>query len=173
MKKPLARTEGLVVRELPGELVVYDRQRHQAHCLNATAAQVFKLCDGRTTVGELARRLGRELDGPADEKLVWLSLERLERAHLLQERPPAPAKVGGYSRRELVRRFGLVAATLPVVATILAPTPAEAAVSGCVVHDVTPCANPGDDGRPCDECDGLLCDGICTSGTCLGGSICP
>ena len=169
MMKPLARTEGLVVRELPGELVVYDRQRHQAHCLNATAAQVFKLCDGRTTVEELARRLGRELDGPADEKLVWLSLERLERAHLLQERPAAPASVGRYSRRELVRRVGLAAAVLPAVATILAPTPAQAAVSACVLN--TDCE--GADFTPCDCVDGTICDGQCVGvATCSGGQGC-
>ena len=69
------------------------------------------------------------MDAPADESLVWLSLDRLERARLLEEREAAPATP---SRRELVRRLALVAATLPVVATILAPTPAEALVSGCI-----------------------------------------
>ena len=40
--KPRARTEGLVVTELPDELLVYDLERHRAHCLNPTAALVFK-----------------------------------------------------------------------------------------------------------------------------------
>ena len=124
--KPRARTQGLVVTELPDELLVYDLERHRAHCLNPTAALVFKHCDGRRSVAQIARILRRELDvdAPADESLVWLSLDRLERARLLEEREAAPAAP---SRRELVRRVALVAASLPVVATILAPTPAEAA----------------------------------------------
>ena len=40
--KPRARTEGLVVTELPDELLVYDLERHRAYCLNPTAALVFK-----------------------------------------------------------------------------------------------------------------------------------
>ena len=74
--KPRARTEGLVVRELPDELLVYDLERHRAHCLNPTAALVFKHCDGRRSVAQIARILRRELDvdAPADESLVWLSL---------------------------------------------------------------------------------------------------
>jgi hypothetical protein len=168
MMTPLARTEGLVVRELSGEIVVYDRQRHRAHCLNPTAAHVFRLCDGRTTVKELARRLDQELGGPCSLDLVWLSLLRLERAHLLEPLEPPP-RVRRQSRRELVRRLGLVAAVLPAVATVLAPTPAQAVASGCVVG--TSCA--GADFTPCDCIDGTFCDGQCVgAGTCSGGQGC-
>ena len=155
--KPRARTQGLVVTELPDELLVYDLECHKAHCLNPTAALVFKHCDGRRSVAQIARILRRELDVPADERLVWLSLVRLERARLLEEREAAPAAAPRSSRRELLRRVGLVAATLPVVATILAPTPAEAAVSGCVLGPA--CA--GADGTPCDCIDASFCNGSC------------
>jgi len=170
--KPRARTERLVVTELPDELLVYDLERHKAHCLNPTAALVFKRCDGRRSVAQIARILRRELDvdTPADESLVRLSLERLERARLLEEREAAPAAAPRYSRRELVRRFCLVAATLPVVATVLAPTPAEAVVSGCVFANETACVDPDDNGRWCDNCSGAFCDGTCASGVCVGAS---
>ena len=170
--KPRARTQGLVVTELPDELLVYDLERHRAHCLNPTAALVFKHCDGRRSVAQIARILRRELDvdAPADESLVWLSLDRLERARLLEEREAGPAAP---SRRELVRRVALVAASLPVVATILAPTPAEAAASGCIDDaSATPCQNPGDDGKNCDCASKAFCDGICTAGVCVGGTGC-
>ena len=169
--KPRARTQGLVLTELPDELLVYDLERHRAHCLNPTAALVFKHCDGRRSVAQIARILRRELDvdAPADESLVWLSLDRLERARLLEEREAAPAAP---SRRELVRRLALVAATLPVVATILAPTPAEAAASGCIDHNVTPCQNPADNGKTCDCASKAFCDGVCASGACSGGTGC-
>ena len=169
---PQARTD-LIVRELPDELVVYDLERHQAHCLNRTAALVFQHCDGRRSVGEIARMLGAALDAPADEELVWCSLERLEGAHLLRERPAAPAAAPRFSRREVMRRASVAATALPVVSTILAPTPAEAAASGCVAHDVTPCQNPASDGQPCDCAGGAFCDGTCAAGTCAGGAGCP
>ena len=172
--KPRTRTEGLVVTELPDELLVYDIERHEAHCLNPTAALVFKHCDGHTTVKQIARILRRELDvdRAADESLVWLSLERLERARLLEEREAAPAAAPRSSRRELLRRAAIVAATLPVVATILAPTPAEAVASGCIDHNATPCADPADDGVACDCAFKGFCDGICAAGACVGGTGC-
>lgn len=127
--KPERRREGLVVRELPDEVLVYDRQRHKAHCLNSTAAFVFKQCDGRTSVREIAGRLPGALELPADEGLVWMALDRLGKGHLLEERV-APPDAARFSRRTLLRRLGVgAAALLPLVSSIVAPTPAEAAAS--------------------------------------------
>ena len=64
---PAARQAGLVVRELPGETLVYDLENNKAHCLNGTAALVWRRCDGQTTVAELAQTLHEELGLPADE----------------------------------------------------------------------------------------------------------
>src|ERR671934_1982561 len=75
---PGAREEGLVIQELPPEeTLVYDLTRHRAHCLNQTAALVWRHCDGRTTLAEIAARLQAELGIAADEELVWLALDRL------------------------------------------------------------------------------------------------
>jgi len=168
MMKPRVRKDGLVVTELPDELLVYDLERHKAHCLNPTAALVFKRCDGRSSVKQIARALGQELDVAADERLVWLSLERLEKAHLLEARPEPPLAPESYSRRELVRRVGLAVATLPVVATVLAPTPA-AAVATCI--PASACTGPGTPPNPCYSTSASLCTGYCTciaSGVCSG-----
>jgi hypothetical protein len=160
--KPRARRQGLFVTELEGELLVYDRERHRAHCLNPTAATVFRHCDGRTSVRELSRLLSRELDVPADEGLVWLSLERLAQARLLEARPAPPPTAGGLSRRELVRRAGLAVALLPVVSSILAPGAAEAAAT-CV----TDCTGKPN-GTPCYVADSSGCSQCgCNGGACL------
>jgi hypothetical protein len=164
--KPRARKDGLVVTELPDELLVYDLDRHKAHCLNPTAALVFKHCDGRTSVKQIAGALSRELDVAADERLVWLSLERLEKARLLEERPEPPLAAESFSRRELVRRVGIAVATLPVVATVLAPTPA-AAVATCI--PASSCTGIGTPAGPCYTTDPALCDGTCT---CIGAGVC-
>lgn len=54
---PLARREAIITKEVDGELLVYDITRDKAHCLNETAAAVWQLCDGRTSVAAIAERL--------------------------------------------------------------------------------------------------------------------
>jgi hypothetical protein len=103
---PKARSEALITKEVDGELLVYDRTRDKAHCLNESAAAIWKLCNGRTTPTEIARKLGssptpgsptaqRRLGGTVsegaasyptiDEGFVWLALAELRRSQLLEE----------------------------------------------------------------------------------------
>jgi hypothetical protein len=123
------REEGLIVREVDGETLVYDRRRHKAHCLNRAAALVWRQCDGTTSVADLAKLLHEHLQIPADEAVVWLALDRLARAHLLAERVER-AEPERFSRRDLARKLGIATVAVPVVMTILAPT-AAAAASPC------------------------------------------
>ena len=58
---PQARDEGLVIQELPDEVLVYDLDRHRSHCLNHTASAVWRLCDGQKSVSEIAQKLRAEL----------------------------------------------------------------------------------------------------------------
>ena len=153
--RPRARTEGLVVRELAEEVLVYDLERHKAVCLNRTAALVWGRCDGRTGVAGLTRALGEELQRPVPEEVVWLALEQLGRGRLLCERVKRPADAGAMTRRELMRRLGLAAAfALPVVTAIVAPTPAQAA-------SCSPTGGPCTTSAEC--CGGAPCVGnVCT-----------
>jgi len=162
--RPMARRDGLLSRELQGEVVVYDLERHEAHCLNLAAALVLRHSDGRSSVADIAGRLHAELELPADERLVWLALELLDEARLLEPSPAPPPGRGGWSRRDVVRRIGLgLAVLLPAVTSILVPTPAEAAVS-CVAAGS--CASSP--GQSCYITSSALCDGSCTCqpGTC-------
>jgi hypothetical protein len=122
----LARNEQVVVRELTDEVLVYDLTRHRAHCLNRTAAFVWNHCDGETTVNEIARLMGEEWDTPVSEDIVWFALDKLGKADLLQERIKMPQ--AGMSRRSAVRQMGLGALlAIPVVMSVVSPTPAAAA----------------------------------------------
>jgi hypothetical protein len=56
---PKAKTERLIVREIDGETLVYDRGRAAASCLNGFAARVWRECDGETSVAAIAAALGR------------------------------------------------------------------------------------------------------------------
>ena len=145
--KPVARKEGLVIERLEEEVLVYDTDRDRAHCLNQTAAFVWQHCDGRTTTKELARMLGKQAHADVDEKLVWLALDQLGRNHLLETRPAAPASFTGLNRREMVRALGLAAVVaIPVVTSIVAPTPAQAVTckgSGSPCTSSAECCPPG------------------------------
>ena len=119
---PAARKEGLVVKELPDEVLVYDLERHKAHCLNQSAAKIWNLCDGRTTSLEITRKLNDDSGLPVDEEVVWLALEQLGTAQLLEERIVRPGVSPGISRRQVIKRLGLVAVAVPLVTSLLAPT---------------------------------------------------
>ncbi len=152
---PKAREDGLVVEELHDEVLIYDLKRHRAYCLNRTAALVWRHCDGQTPVAEMAELLEKELTLPADEKIVRMALDRLARARLLRERvtPPDGARS---SRREFARKLALVGGLsllLPVVSSIVAPTPVEA----------LSCTSPA-------GCCGPLAN--CQAGGCVDGTKC-
>src|SRR6266699_4723975 len=108
------RRHRLVVREFADELLVYDKERHEAHCLNRTAGLIWKYCDGRTSVAEISRRLANEITNeevPIDERVVWYALKQLRRDHLLQDQPGIPELTGslnaGVNRRQLIRALGI------------------------------------------------------------------
>lgn len=127
-RMPRARTEGLTTQELGDELLVYDLPRHRCHNLNRTAALVWRQCDGQGSIAETAALLRDELGASADEQTVQLALDRLAEAHLLDGE--APGIAGSCSRREMMRRLTLAGgatALLPLVMTVVAPTPAAAA----------------------------------------------
>ena len=156
---PRARTKGLVIEELKEEVLIYDLARSRAHCLNPTAAVVWKHCNGRKTAAQIAGLL-RETDLPVSgnntftEQVVWLALEQLSRDHLLEERSSWPAHIPRVSRREAMRRIGIGAAiAMPIVASITAPQAAQA--GSCRARNAS-CSTGA-------EC----CSGACSNGHCL------
>jgi hypothetical protein len=149
---PPARTDKLITQQLDGELLVYDERTDRAHCLNPSAAMVWKHCDGRTSVGQMAGLLRRDAGSDVPEQVVWLALEQLEKFDLL-EAPRKATSERRISRRELARTLGIAAAlALPLVTSIVAPTAAHAASCAGAGQ---PCAS-----RAC--CPGFNCNGtIC------------
>jgi hypothetical protein len=125
--QPLARKEGLVVEKMPDEVLVYDLDKHKAHCLNQTAALVWAQCDGSKSVSEIAHRVGTELNASVNDDVVFLALDQLGKDNLLEKRIALPVDMKQISRRELMRRVGLATAVaLPVIISIISPTAANA-----------------------------------------------
>jgi PqqD family protein of HPr-rel-A system len=65
-ERPRVRSD-LTVVELDGEAVIYDERNGDLHRLNPTAALVFSLLDGSSTVDELAREVGEAFSIPVGE----------------------------------------------------------------------------------------------------------
>src|SRR5262249_24942401 len=119
---------------------------HRSNALNATAALIWRHCDGRTSVPQLARCLAAELGAPEDEGLAPLALKRLAKAKLLEENR-LPEGAEALTRRSVARQLALVGGMtvlLPVILSIVAPTAAEAAT--CITAQdcsaLTVCPNP-------------------------------
>ena len=144
---PQMRNQGLVVDDLPDEVLVYDCNNHQAHCLNRSAALVWRSCDGQSSPSEIARRLTAELDIPFAEDFVLVALNQLENQELLVRVAASPAQFAVLSRRQMVRRIGLATViAVPLVTSIVVPRAVEAAT--CIPS-----------GSPCSPT--ILCCSVC------------
>jgi hypothetical protein len=132
---PTARRSGLVIQEVPGEVLVYDTESNKAHCLNLTAALVWKSCDGNNTVSDITGIVGKETGTKVTDDLVWLAIDQLTENNLLEKE--LKAKFEGTSRREAIKKIGLASmVALPIVASLVAPRSAMANVScGCSVPE--------------------------------------
>jgi hypothetical protein len=90
--------------------------------------------------------------------LVWLALDQLRKSKLLADDPEVTAQLTrrSISRREIIRRIGVGAVVaLPLITSLVAPTPAQAAT--CVPS-----------GQPCTT-SAQCCSGLCqgSPGTCV------
>lgn len=161
IKQPLARREGLIVQELPDEVLVYDASNDKAHCLNETAALVWKHCDGNTNIADIAKLVGKELNASVKDEFIWLALDQLEKESLLEKETEFSLKSIGVSRREVIKRIGLASViALPIVTSLLNPMSAKAAVCG---QSCTPTVIPINCGTP--SAPNGNCQAICLSGT--------
>jgi len=155
-KFPRARKDHLIAKHVAQELLIYDQDRDKAYCLNPSAARIWAHCDGKTPISEISRAVTRELTVPVDERAVWLAIAQFGKDRLLEEKLTVPTQMRqGMNRRELARALGLAAVVaIPVVTSIVAPTPAQAA--SCKQSGVA-CMSDAE----C--CIGLICNnGFCT-----------
>ena len=120
---PMRRQLNVRVEEFQGEVLVYDLERHTAHCLNGIAVNVWKYADGTLSIAEIADRITAEQGTEVDEALVWRALEEIDRASLLDT--PLTAAPEDLTRRFMFAKLGWAAA-VPLVLSIAVPTPAFA-----------------------------------------------
>jgi hypothetical protein len=155
---PMARKSGLVVQEMPDEVLVYDLNSNRAHCLNVTAAAVWKACDGKTSVEEIASNFGKG----ASEDLVWLAIDQLSENDLLEKE--LRSRFEGMSRRDVIKKVGMASmVAIPVIASLVAPQNALASSSCNCVNNTQCITGPNGDGNG---------GTICSAATCNGSGVC-
>lgn len=147
------RRRDAIVRPVDDEWLLIDKHTNKAHCLNQTAAQVWYLCNGTSSVADIAATLSENAESSVDAGIVWMALKQLRRAGLLTNAADVPKQPAVVTRRDALRKIAVAGAiALPLVTSIAIPTPAQAA--SCV-HNGKPClVNP--------QC----CTGICRNGRC-------
>lgn len=137
---PVARAENILIQEVGDELVVYDQETNESHCLNPIVTNVWHFCNGQNTFEDIVRLLERELNGSGSqvsvntEKLVQLSLEELKNHKLIvfKEYTIKPPEGSFVSRRKVVKSAALVGgfaigSASPLIKSIIAPEPSMAA----------------------------------------------
>lgn len=145
----MSRRDDLILRTVGDEVVAYDKKTFEAHCLSPFAARVFEACDGSRSEKELALLVANAAasayPGVSASDAVASALAELDRIGLLVS--------DGTTRRQALGRIAGLAAAVPLVASILAPTSAEA----------TTC-----------QASGAACTSSaqCCSGVCLGTGFC-
>ena len=154
--KPLARRNGLVVKKLNDEVLVYDLDRQNAHCLNHSAYLIWEHCDGNLSINQLSDFLDSRDNISKDEReqIVWITLSELAKSDLLEKPDQELQRLKGLSRRQLIKAAGIASLlAIPVVSTIVAPTAAQAST----------CLASGQGCGTSAEC----CSGLCSVGTCV------
>jgi len=126
-----------LTRPFDDELIVYDARTHIAHCLNRTAALVWRECDGETTVQDIVKKLQDKLQSEADA-VVQLAVMRLQKAGLLEKSDALLVEGELWKRRDLLKRIRTVAmVAIPLVTSMLVPAPASGASCFPVLHSCT------------------------------------
>ena len=84
------------------------------------------LCDGKTTVAEIIKKVGETAKSSVDEAVIELALSGLQKAGLIEQHSTGSEPMIP-SRRVALGKMATAALALPLVTTILVPTAAQAA----------------------------------------------
>ncbi len=157
---PMARKNGLVIQETSEEVLVYDLDTDKAHCLNQTAAFVWKRCDGQTSVEEIVTQFEKQTGSRVEEDLVWLAIDQLNERKLLEK--TVETKFAGESRRSVLKKIGFASVVaLPVIASLVAPT-AVLAVACSGIQSASSCGSGNcNRGTPCTSCAACTSPAVC------------
>jgi len=125
--RPRTRAEGLLVEQVNDEIVVFDTESREAHCLSPLAAVVFDQCDGGVSPEEIAARATGRLGEPVDVTRVEEALAQLEERKLLE---PSP----GLTRRHMIGKSAVAGGAVfaaPLIMSVFPPAASAAGSATC------------------------------------------
>ncbi len=139
-QNPMARQTGLVIQEVTDEVLVYDLDMDKAHCLNSSAAFVWKCCDGKNSILDIVKQFESDDRGKVTEDFVWLAIDLLNENGLLESE--VSPRFHRRSRRQVLKTIGIASAVaLPIIASLAAPRNSYSNVNcACLSH--AHCAQP-------------------------------
>lgn len=166
---PAARFDGLITTASDDELVVYDEAAKHIHHLNQVSSAIWRLCDGRRGVSEIAVATSDALGVGVGEDTVRLALRKLDDANLLDGSLSAEVRGTAQSRRSFLKKAA-VAASVPTVVSLTAPIAASASSTCGGTELSNKGCNTGNQGAYCwtggKVGAGICGTCVCTSGTC-------
>jgi hypothetical protein len=114
--KPNARTREIIIQELTDETLIYDLENNKAFCLNKTAARIWKNCDGKKDLENLANELGTA------KETILVALDGFQKNDLLTSKTDLPIPEKGLERRKFLIKAGTLSAiALPIISSLTAP----------------------------------------------------
>jgi hypothetical protein len=134
-KLPVARDEGLLIEHVADEVVVYDTDSKEAHCLSPLPAVIFTHSDGYRNVEDLAEVASVKLGETVTEDRVADAIAQLEERDLLKRSP-------GISRRQMLRKSTIVSGAVvgaPLISSVFAPAAIAANSATCGPLICCPC----------------------------------
>ena len=103
-KNPCTRSNDIISKSLGNEFpFIYDLKNVRAFCLNETSSKVWKLCDGTSSVEEIASQLNLRSGINTSTDLVLLAVDQFARDELLVSRVQT---ISEHSRREMIKKTG-------------------------------------------------------------------
>lgn len=165
---PISRKTELVVQEVGDEILIYDLKKNEAFQLNRTSKLVWEACTGKNSINGITEILRKQLTAVISIDLVLIALEDLRNRNLIENYAEFSFKYTTSNRREIIRKLGITSAVaLPIIASIVAPTSANA-------MSCSPCSAPNNRMPSC-SCDvdiggGVLIgdNSLCCSLSCGG-----
>jgi len=139
-KMPHARTARLVIQDMEEEMLVYDLDADKAICLNPAARFIWQKCDGQTFIADASGQISKKLNVEATKDFVYLALKELRESNLLDDSENIFEMEPPVSRRDLITRYGVPMAALPLVMSLVAPVSAQ--MTSCV-PPLQPCTPTG------------------------------
>ena len=134
-KLPVARDEGLLIEHVADEVVVYDSDSKEAHCLSPLPAVVFTHSDGYRTVEQLAEVASVKLGEEVTTDRVVEAIAQLEEWDVIKGS-------GGMSRRQMLRKSAIaggVVTAAPLISSVFAPAALAANSATCGPLLCCPC----------------------------------